>query len=62
MNVYTHLHLIFICTDEINIDDETLENVGTDIYRDKNVDHIVRYHVKVITGKFFNDESVTFQA
>jgi len=62
MNIYTHLHLIFICRDEINIDDEISENVGTNIYGDIKDDHVIRYRVKLIVERFFKDESVTVQA
>ena len=62
MNIYTHLHFIFICIDEINIDDEMLENVDTDIYGDKKADHVIQYRAKLIMDRFFKDEGVTVQA
>jgi len=62
MNINTHLHLIFICAYGINIDVEVSKNAETNIYGDKNADHVIRYHVKVIIEKFFKDESLAFQA
>ena len=41
MTIYTHLHLILTCTEEININDEMLENVDTNTFGDKNSDHII---------------------
>lgn len=31
------------------------------IWREKKPDYVIRYHVKVIIDKFFEDESVTYQ-
>ena len=39
-----------------------LENVDTDTYGDKKVDHVIRYHVKCIIDMFFKDENVGNQA
>ena len=54
--------MILICTDEININDEMLENVDTDIYGDKKADHVIWYRVKLIIDMFFKDENVAVQA
>ena len=63
MNIYTHfVHLIHICTDEINIDDEMLENVDTQTYGDKRVDHVIRDRVKCIFDMYFIKENVAIQA
>ena len=59
----THfVHLILICTNEINIDDEMLENVDTNTYGNKKVDHVIQYRVKCIIDVFFKDENVAVQA
>ena len=53
---------IQICTNEINVDDEMLENVDTHTYGDKRVDHVIIYHVKHIFDTYFIKENVTVQA
>ena len=61
--MYTnYVHLIIICTDEINIDDEMLENVDTHTYGDKKPDHYIRYRVNRIFETYFIKEQVTVQA
>ena len=61
--MYTYyVHLILMCTDEINIDDEMLENVDTYTHGDKKADHVIRYCVKRIIDMFFKDENVEVQA
>jgi len=62
MNIYTHLHLILVCTNEINIDDEMLENVDTSTYGHKKANHVIRYRVNLIIDKLLKDEIVIAQA
>ena len=60
--MYTHfVYLILICTDEMNIDDEMLENVDSDTYGDKKADHVIRYRVYHIIDLFFKNEIVVVQ-
>ena len=40
MSTY-YVLFIRICTDEINVDDEMLENVDTHTYGDKKVDYVI---------------------
>jgi ABC-type ATPase with predicted acetyltransferase domain len=47
--------------ESINIDDEILENVDTDKFGKKEVNHYIRYHVTNMYNTFFKDESVTIQ-
>ena len=53
---------IRICTDEINVDDEMLENVDTHTYGDKKTGHYIRYRVICIFKKYFIKKNVTVQA
>ena len=39
-----------------------LENVDTHTYGDKRVDHVIRYHVKIIFDTYFIKENVAVQA
>ena len=39
-----------------------LENVDNDTYRDKKIDHVIRYPVKCIIDTFFKDENVAVKA
>jgi hypothetical protein len=48
--------------ESINIDDEILENVDTDKFGKKEVNHYIRYRVTNMYNTFFKDESVTVQA
>ena len=54
--------MILICTDEINIDDEMLENVDTHTYGDKKANHVIRCLVYRIIDSFFKNETARVQA